>query len=86
MIPRATKSRATRRCTAIPVLMAAENVFSGSSLMAIPMKREITRYTAAIDSISRRLRLARPQPRLTLKEKTRIPMSTPDTVSQVRSN
>ena len=86
MIPRATKSRATRRCTAIPVFRAKDNVFSGSSSMAIPMRREITRYPAAIYSISRQLRLARPQPRLTLKEKTRIPMSTPDMVSQVRSN
>ena len=86
MIPRATKSRATRRCTAIPVFRAKDNVFSGSNSMAIPMKREITRYPAAIDSISRRLMLARPQPRLTLKENTRIPITTPDTVSQVRSN
>jgi len=86
MIPRATKSRATKRCTAIPVFRAAENISSGSSSMAIPMRREITRYPAAIDSISRRLRLARPQPRLTLKEKTRIPITTPDTVSQFRSN
>ena len=49
------------------------------------IKREIIKYPAAIESTSRRVRLARPQPRLTLRAKIRIPISTPEIESHVRS-
>jgi hypothetical protein len=51
----------------------------------MPMKREIIRYPAAIESTSRRFRLARPHPKLTLRAKIRIPISTPEMESHVRS-
>ena len=73
------------RCIANPALSVADNAFFGSISMDMPRRMEIIRYPAAIESISRRLRLARPQPRLTLRAIIKIPISTPVVESHVRS-